>query len=109
MTKNPFSHSQPCIANLDNRQECLRKSNGSGQKAKSLVSSYSHIPFPDGPGAHAGEGQKDTQGVSGGGFLFLFLVGFCCCWLVVSCWLWFVFFFKKVAYFLMPSCNKLDL
>lgn len=69
MTKNPFSHGQPAWLKPTTRPT-LRKSSGSGQKEECLVPSYSHILFPGGTGAHAGEGQKDTQGVSAGVFRF---------------------------------------
>lgn len=61
MTKNPFSYAQSAWPPL-------RKPSGSGPKEECLVPFCSHILFPTGTGAHAGEGQKDAQGVSSRGF-----------------------------------------
>lgn len=84
------------MANLDSRKEHLRKSI-SEQKEEWLVPSDSHTPFPDGTGVHAGEGQKDTQDVSGSGVCFL---GLCCAWLIVFSRLWYFLFFSKKSRFL---------
>lgn len=95
--KQPFQSCTVFMANLDNSQESLRKSNGSGQKEECLVPSYSHILFPDG----TGEGQKDTECHWWWFFIFA-LVGFCCGWLVglsrLRVFVFLVFFSKKCGF-----------